>query len=254
MTIREVFKNQKQPLLNIYFTAGFPQKESLLEILPALEMAGADIVEVGIPYSDPLSDGPTIQNSSAVALSNGISVDEIFDQLSTSSTNLPLVMMGYFNTVLQYGLEKFCKKCSECGVSGIILPDLPMDIYEEQYKATFEKYNLSNVFLVTPETSVGRIRLIDNLSDAFIYAVSSSSTTGTQKGIRDAEAYLERLQKMNLKTPVMVGFNIGNAADFQFASSYSQGGIIGSAYIKHIANSTDLTKDTQEFIHSILQQ
>jgi tryptophan synthase alpha chain len=254
MTIREVFENQKHPLLNIYFTAGFPQKESLLEILPALEKAGADMVEVGIPYSDPLSDGPTIQNSSAVALNNGITVNDIFEQLSVCPTNLPLVMMGYFNTVLQYGLEKFCKRCSESGVTGLILPDLPVDIYEEQYKQAFEKHNLSNVFLVTPETSAERIRLIDNLSDAFIYAVSSSSTTGTQSGIRGAEAYLERLQEMNLKTPVMVGFNIGSAEDFQFASSYSRGGIIGSAYIKHIANSNDLTRDTQDFIHSILQQ
>lgn len=253
MTIREVFKTDKQKLLNIYFTAGFPEKESLTEIIPATEQAGVDMVEIGIPYSDPLSDGPTIQDSSAIALSNGITIDDIFRQLGEVEVRLPLVMMGYFNVLLQYGVEKFCNQCEKYGVSGLILPDLPMEYYFENYEQLFKDHGISNIFLITPETSEDRIRLIDKYSEAFIYAVSSSSTTGSKSGIEDAESYLERINQMNLTTPVMVGFNIRSNKDFEFAGRYTRGAIIGSAYIKHISKSENLDSDTHKFVKSILK-
>jgi len=252
MTIKEIFKTPKQPLLNIYCTAGFPHKESLTEILPALEAAGADMVEIGIPYSDPLSDGPTIQKSNAIALENGITMELIFEQLEKCSINIPTIMMGYFNTAFQFGLERFCKRCQDCGVSGIILPDLPIHDYLKNYKSIFAAHKLSNIFLITPESSEERIRYIDQHSDAFIYAVSSSSTTGKQTGITGAESYLERLRKMNIKNPLMVGFNISNHHDFNFVARYARGGIIGSSFIRHLMAGSDPARDTHSFVHSIL--
>lgn len=253
MKIRDLFKQPKQPLLNIYFTAGHPEIDSMPVLLDSLAAAGVDMVEIGIPYSDPLSDGPVIQNSSSVALKNGINLQLIFDQLAAAPTSLPKIMMGYFNTVLQYGVKDFCKKCEETRVSGIILPDLPIDIYLENYKAAFEEHGLSNIFLITPETSELRIRYIDKHSTSFIYAVSSSSTTGRKKGIRDAENYLKRIEQMQLKTPIMVGFNISTPEDFAFASRYARGGIIGSAFIKHISNGKDLAGDATGFVKYILK-
>ncbi len=249
--LQKLFKNTNEPLLNIYFTAGYPQLNSMPEILEGLVNAGVDMVEIGIPYSDPLSDGPTIQNSSSIAIKNGITTDMIFDQLSKCPSNISKIMMGYYNAVYLYGVEKFCKKCKENGVSGIILPDLPIDIYLKEYKDIFEKYGISNIFLITPETTESRIRYIDECSTSFIYAVSSSSTTGKGTGIQSAETYLRRLKEMNLTNPLMVGFNISTKEDFDFASSFTAGGIIGSAFIKHITNSRNLTQDTQTFINSI---
>ena len=251
MSLINLFSNPRHPLLNIYCTAGFPKIDSLPTILKGLEEAGADIIEIGIPYSDPLSDGPTIQESSQLALQNGITLDLIFSQLNNFESNVPKILMGYFNTVLTYGVEKFCSKCEEHNIEGVILPDLPIDVYQEKYKPLFEHYNLSFIFLVTPNTETDRIRAIDELSTSFIYAVSSASTTGSSKGIKGSRAYFERLQSLNIKTPVMIGFNIKNKEDFDFASQYSSGGIIGSAFIKHIKNSTDLHEDTTNFIHSI---
>ena len=178
MNIKKIFEHQPLRLLNIYVTAGFPKLNSLEKILPALEKGGADIVEIGMPYSDPLSDGPTIQESSTQAIKNGITTDLIFEQIKHIDSNIPLLLMGYFNTVYQYGVEKFCEKCKDIGISGLIIPDLPIDIYLNNYKKAFESNNISNIFLVTPETSKERIKLIDKLSSSFIYAVSSSSTTG----------------------------------------------------------------------------
>ncbi len=252
MTINELFAKPKRQLLNIYFTAGYPEKESMLELLPALEKSGVDMVEIGIPYSDPLSDGPTIQNSNSIALKNGITLDLIFEQLTVSDSRIPKIMMGYFNSVLQYGVEKFCKKCKENKISGIILPDLPLDIYKQHYQSLFEQYGLSNIYLITPQTTEERIRLIDKNSTSFIYAVSTSSTTGSNTGIQGAQNYLQRIQNMNLKSPIMIGFNIKTSHDFQFACRYATGGIIGSAFIKYIANSREISLDTQTFIQSIL--
>lgn len=251
MTLNELFEQNKRNLLNIYFTAGFPQLNSLPLVLNALEEAGADLVEIGIPYSDPMSDGPVIQQSNAKAIANGISLPLIFEQLEQHPSGIPKIMMGYYNPVLQFGMENFCKQCERCGVSGVILPDLPMELWEKHHKPLFEKHGLSNIFLVTPETTEERIRQIDALSSSFIYAVSSSATTGSKKGIREAESYLERLQAMNLNNPVLVGFNISNRADFEFASRYARGGIIGSAFIRHIDRSRDLKADIIQFVNNI---
>jgi len=251
MRLEELFKNAQKPLLNIYFTAGSPQLNSMPEILAGLEQANVDMVEIGMPYSDPLSDGPTIQNSSSIAIKNGITTDQIFEQLAQCNSNISKIMMGYYNAVYLYGVEKFCKKCKETGISGAILPDLPIDIYQEKYRAMFDQYGISAIFLITPETSEDRIRYIDDCSSSFIYAVSSSSTTGKGTGIQSAKDYLYRLEKMKLKSPLMVGFNISTKEDFDFASSYTAGGIIGSAFIKHIANSNNLKKHTIDFINQI---
>lgn len=251
MNLQELFQKVQKPLLNIYFSAGFPQIDSLPVLLESLESAGADMVEIGIPYSDPLSDGPIIQNSNSIALVNGITLELIFQQLESSSSQLPKIMMGYFNSVLQFGVEEFCKRCFENDISGVILPDLPLEIYQRKYQDIFEKYELSFILLITPKTTEERIRYIDKHSTSFIYAVSSAGTTGTKKGIQGAEKYLQRIQSLNLKTPVMVGFNISTPEDFQFASKYTRGGIIGSAFIKYIENSNNLSKDTHQFINYI---
>ena len=251
MTLNELFKNKKKNLLNIYFTAGYPKIDSLPEILESLEESGVDMVEIGLPYSDPLSDGPTIQQSSSIAIKNGITTELVFQQLKMTESTIPKIIMGYFNAVFLYGVEEFCKKCKEVGVSGIILPDLPMDIYKEKYEATFEQYDLSFISLVTPETSDERFHQIDENSTSFIYAVSSSSTTGKGNGIQSSERYLKRLKEMKLKHPLMVGFNISEKEDFEFATKYTSGGIIGSAFIKHISNSNNLKEDIHSFINNI---
>lgn len=251
MTLEKLFDNRKAPLLNIYFTAGFPNLDSMPEILMALEEAGVDMVEIGLPYSDPLSDGPTIQNSSSIAIKNGITTELIFEQLANYPSKIPKVMMGYFNAVYQYGIEKFCQKCQSIGINGIILPDLPIPVYQEKYQALFEQYGLAIIFLITPETSENRIRYIDECSTSFIYAVSSSSTTGKGTDIQPAKAYLSRLKSMQLKSPLMVGFNIRTKNDFDFATTYCAGGIIGSAFIKAIEGSENLNRDTKTFVQSI---
>lgn len=254
MTLKETFKSAERPLLNIYFTAGYPQLNSLPLILNTLEESGVDMVEIGIPYSDPLSDGPVIQNSSSVALNNGITIDRIFSQLADNPTSVPKIMMGYFNCVLQYGIESFCQKCQETGVEGLILPDLPIEIYLEKYQSIVEKYKLSNIFLVTPQTSEERIRFIDENSASFIYAVSSASTTGKKAGIQDSESYLKRLQDMELKSPLMIGFNISTCDDLELAGKYAHGGIVGSAFIRSITEAEHLETTTKEFIHSLTQK
>lgn len=253
MSIKAVFKNNKEALLNIYFTAGYPKLDSLPVILEALEASGTDMVEIGIPYSDPLSDGPTIQHSSSIAIQNGITTDLIFEQIENSTTQIPIILMGYFNSVLQYGVEKFCQRCQQNKISTLILPDLPIEIYNDQYRDLFTQHGLSMVFLVTPQTSDERIRYIDSLICPFIYIVSSTSTTGSKSGIKSSADYLQRIKNMNLDTPLMVGFNIGSHEDFVFANNYTSGGIIGSAFIRHIAESNDLKKDITTFISKILK-
>lgn len=254
MMIRDLFDKATEPLLNIYFTAGFPHLDSMPYILAGLEEAGVDMVEIGMPYSDPLSDGLTIQNSSSIAINNGITTDLIFDQLANNPSEIPKIIMGYFNAVFIYGIEKFCKKCKANGVSGVILPDLPIDIYKEKYQAIFEQYEISAIFLITPETSEDRIRYIDENSTSFIYAVSCSSTTGKGTNILSTKAYLSRIKGMNLNCPLMVGFNISTKEDFEFASAYTAGGIIGSAFIKHIGDSKNLQEDIHSFIKSIREK
>ncbi len=251
MTLQELLKHKNKNLLNIYFSAGFPQIDSLPIVLDSLEKAGVDMVEIGIPYSDPLSDGPTIQQSNSIALENGISLELIFQQLESSSATITKIMMGYYNSVLQFGMRKFCENCAQNGVSGVILPDLPVDIWEKQYQSLFDEFGISAIFLITPETSEERIRMIDEKTTSFIYAVSSAGTTGTKKGILGAADYLKRIQNLRLKNPVLVGFNIASPDDFRFACTYANGGIIGSAFIKHIKESDNLSKDISQFIHFI---
>jgi len=224
-------------LLSIYFTAGYPRLNDTVQIIQDLEKSGVDMIEIGLPFSDPLADGPTIQDSSAAALKNGMTTEKLFEQLKDirKSVAIPLIVMGYFNPMLQYGVEAFCKKCSEIGIDGIIMPDLPLDVYQTEYETLFKKYGLINVFLITPQTSDERIRQIDEASDGFIYMVSSASVTGSKSGFGNEQiTYFERIAKMNLKNPQVVGFGIKDSETFQKATKTAKGAIIGSAFIKHL--------------------
>ncbi|WP_297796074.1 tryptophan synthase subunit alpha [uncultured Eudoraea sp.] len=230
--------SEDKKLLSIYFSAGFPKLSDTVSIIQDLENNGVDMIEIGLPFSDPLADGPTIQESSTIALKNGMSTDLLFTQLKDirKSVSIPLLIMGYFNPVLQYGVENFCKKCEEIGVDGLILPDLPLDVYQDEYEPIFKKHGLINVFLITPQTSEIRIRQIDNASEGFIYMVSSASTTGAKQGMgEEQEAYFERIARMDLKNPQIVGFGISNARTFQQATKTAKGAIIGSAFIKMLS-------------------
>lgn len=226
-------------LLSIYFTAGYPNLEDTVPIIEHLEKSGVDMIEIGLPFSDPLADGPTIQDSSTKALKNGMTSQLLFDQLKNirQTVSIPLLIMGYFNPILQYGAEKFCKTCQDIGIDGLIIPDLPVDVYHRDYKSIFEKYGLTNVFLITPQTSDDRIRYIDSVSDGFIYMVSSASTTGAKTGFGDVQTeYFERIADMKLNNPQVVGFGISNNETFNAATKQAKGAIIGSAFIKHLTN------------------
>ncbi len=259
--LARLFQQKQHNVLNIYCTAGFPQLNSTIPVMQALQKNGVDIIELGIPYSDPLADGPVIQESGGIALQNGMSVKVLFEQLKTmrsasdDSINItvPVILMGYLNPILQYGFEKFCKDAATLGVDGLILPDIPIREYETVYGPVLKKYGLDFIFLVTPETSEERIRKIDELTSGFIYAVSSSSTTGKNKDFSDVEKYLQRLQDMQLKNPVLVGFGIRDKATFASACKYANGAIIGSAYIKALQQGGDIEKTTKSFLESILQ-
>lgn len=252
--LKELFEKKSGNILNIYCTAGFPEKNSTLKIMKTLQGSGVDIIELGIPYSDPLADGPVIQESSMKALKNGMSISELFLQLENmrQEIHIPVVLMGYMNTVLQFGFENFCKKASESGIDGIILPDLPLREYETEYKQFFKKYNLDFIFLITPQTSDERIKLLDEAGTGFIYAVSSSSTTGKEFKGNESDGYFNKLKNLQLKNPVLIGFGISDKESFRKACSYSAGAIIGTAYIKAIQNSNDIETATKQFISSII--
>ena len=251
--IDQLFATKKTGILNIYCTAGFPALNDTLPVMTALQHYGADLIELGMPFSDPLADGPVIQESSTRAIRNGMSIRELFEQLKDfrKSIHVPVILMGYLNPVLLYGIENFCKKCAEVGVDGVILPDLPMDEYESDYKSVFEQYGLHLIFLVTPETSEERIRKIDSLSKGFVYAVSSSSTTGKDKDMGDQQVYFEKLKQLQLKNPVLIGFGIKDKATFAAACAYSNGAIIGTAFIRAIENTTNLDAAIKEFIAGV---
>jgi tryptophan synthase alpha chain len=253
--IEELFKRKKEKILNVYCTAGFPNLDSTLQVMKALQENGADMIELGIPYSDPLADGPVIQQSSSVALKNGMTIKILFEQLKNlrKDISIPVLLMGYMNPVLQYGFEKFCVDASAVGVDGLILPDLPEFEFEHEYGAVIKKYGLDFIFLVTPETSTERIEKLDALSSGFLYAVSSSSTTGSDKDMNDVEQYLEKLKSLQLKNPVLVGFGIKDKTTFESACRHASGAIIGSAYIKALEKSTNIASDTRTFLSSILQ-
>ena len=227
-------------LLSIYFTAGYPDFEDTEKIIIDLEKSGVDFIEIGLPFSDPLADGPTIQESSTKALKNGMTTSKLFQQLEgiRDKVEIPLIIMGYFNPILQYGVEDFCKKCEETGIDGMIIPDLPVDVYHDKYKTLFEKYGLRNIFLITPQTSDERIKFIDSVSDAFIYMVSSASVTGSTSGFgEETAAYFKRINGLQLKNPQIVGFGIKDKDTFEQATQYAKGAIIGSAFIKHLNES-----------------
>jgi tryptophan synthase alpha chain len=234
--IQEKLQEDKK-LLSIYFTAGYPNINDTVSIIEDLENNGVDMIEIGLPFSDPLADGPTIQKSSTQALKNGMTTEKLFQQLKDirQTVKIPLIIMGYFNPILQYGVEEFCKKCEEIGIDGLIIPDLPVDIYSEKYQTIFEKHKLVNVFLITPQTSEDRIRFIDSISNGFIYMVSSASVTGSTSGFgQDTRAYFKRINDLKLKNPQVVGFGINDNQSFKIATEYSNGAIIGSAFIKHL--------------------
>ena len=242
--------SQPKKLLSVYFTAGYPELEDTVPVISALEASGVDMIEIGLPFSDPLADGPTIQASSTLALENGMTTEKLFDQLSSvrETVQIPLLIMGYFNPILQYGIEKFCRKCKETGIDGLIIPDLPVDVYHDKYSNIFEKYGLYNVFLITPQTSEERIRYIDRISKGFIYMVSSASTTGARNRFdQDQLAYFERVSKLELKTPQIVGFGISNHETFEQATKFARGAIIGSAFVKFLKSNplTDICKFTR---------
>jgi len=227
----QTFNSKKRPLLSIYFTAGYPNIDSMSTILPALEKAGVDFVEIGMPFSDPLADGPVIQKSSKVAIENGMNLETLFNQLETIEFNIPIILMGYLNPVWQYGIEKFLKRCRDCKVSGTIIPDLPIEEYYK-YKTLFEENQIHNILLATPQTSDERIRLLASETKGFLYAVSSASTTGTKEFSESNPQFLDKLNANTLDTPVMIGFGIKSASDFKKAGEYADGAIIGSQFIK----------------------
>ena len=252
--IKDLFESRKDNILSVFYTAGFPTIESTALIAESLANAGADIIEIGIPYSDPIADGPTIQESNTVALKNGIKLSLILDLVKDirKSVNVPIILMGYVNPVMQYGIERFAKDASEAGVDGVILPDLPMGAYLDEYRTLFESLNLSNTFLISPTTSDERIRKIDSVTDGFIYAVSASSITGAKgKFTEDQIAYFKKLKNMKLKNPFLIGFGISNRETFSTASSYGAGAIVGSAFINLLKDSKNITADVASFVHSL---
>jgi len=254
--LKKLFDAKSSKVLNVYCTAGYPTLGSTLPIIAALENNGADLVEIGMPYSDPLADGPVIQESGAKAIENGMSIEVLFDQLKSlrTTSNIPVVLMGYMNPVLQYGFEKFCTAAAAVGVDGLILPDMPAYEFEANYGAIVKKYGLDFIFLVTPETPTERIQYLDSLSSGFLYAVSASATTGSALNFGAVDTYLQKLQQMHLKNPILVGFGVKDAASFELATRHTAGAIIGSAYIKALENSTDVTATTAQFLSSVIGQ
>ena len=228
---------QSEDILSIYFTVGFPCLNDTLQIIKELDSSKVDMIELGLPFSDPLADGQTIQNSSKIALANGMSTQLLFEQLIDirNHTDIPLIIMGYFNLIFQYGIDLFCKKCKEIGIDGLIIPDLPPEIYINDYKKFFQQNDLINIFLITPQTSDDRVRFIDSISDGFIYMVSSSSITGGENNFtKENIDYFKRIKNLKLKSPKIIGFGISNRKIFLTANNYANGCIIGSAFIKHI--------------------
>jgi tryptophan synthase alpha chain len=252
--LNELFLRKQKNVLNVYCTAGYPQLQSTLEVMKALQQNGADIIELGMPYSDPLADGPVIQHSSSIALANGMTIEKLFAQLQGFRKEIytPVILMGYMNPVLQYGFEKFCQHAAALPIDGLILPDLPEHEFETEYGPIMQRYGLDFIFLVTPETSEERIKRLDALSTGFLYAVSSSSTTGSDKNMTDVDAYLQRLQSYRLKNPVLVGFGIKDKPTFEAACRHANGAIIGTAFIKALENAGDVSATTAAFVKAII--
>lgn len=252
--IKQLFDQKKKDILSIYFTAGYPQLNDTCEIISQLEDDGIDLIEIGIPFSDPMADGPTIQASGTIALRNGMTLRILFDQLADirKKVSIPLIMMGYLNPIMQYGFENFCKKCNEVGIDGAIIPDLPFDDYLKEYKPIAEKYDIKIVMLITPETSDERIRLIDDHTDGFIYMVSSASTTGAQSSFDDGkQAYFKKINSMGLKNPRLIGFGISNKATLDAAQANANGAIIGSKFITLLKDSKNIKEAVKNLKDSL---
>jgi tryptophan synthase alpha chain len=252
--IDKLFKEKTGNILSVYFTAGYPHLDSAIGIIKALESAGADMIEIGMPFSDPMADGPVIQQSNQRALQNGMTLKLLFRQLNgiRREVKIPLLLMGYLNPVLQYGIENFCKECMETGIDGVILPDLPPHIYTEDYLPLFSKSNLYNILLISPQSSSERITAIDKISRGFIYMVSTSSVTGTKGSFsEDQMSYFKRVKGMNLNNPCLVGFGISDRETFNNTGNYARGGIIGSAFVKILGKEGRLGRNISDFIHEI---
>ena len=249
-----VFKEKSKRILNVYCTAGYPALDSTMKVMASLQKNGADIIELGMPYSDPLADGEVIQVSSMKALANGMNIAVLFEQIQDmrKSITIPVILMGYMNPILQYGFEAFCKKAKEVGVDGLILPDLPLFEFEDSYGKIITENNLDFIFLVTPETPDQRVKKLDSLSNGFLYAVSSSATTGKDKDFNVVAQYLQKLQAMQLKNPILVGFGIKDKATFDAATMHTQGAIIGSAYIQQLTKGGDIETTTSQFLNNVL--
>jgi tryptophan synthase alpha chain len=252
--IDQLFREKKERILNVYCTAGYPYADSTVPVIKALQDSGADLVELGMPYSDPLADGPVIQGSSSVALENGMTISRLFSQLENfrREITIPVVLMGYLNPLLQYGFERFCAQAAAVGVDGLIIPDIPMYEFEKEYKDIMEKHGLDFIFLVTPETSDERIKKLDSLTNGFLYAVSSSSITGSEKDFTAVTGYLNKLNHLGLRNPVLVGFGIKDKQGFEMACAHANGAIIGSAFIKALEGTTDVEAKTKEFVNAII--
>jgi tryptophan synthase alpha chain len=252
--IIELFQTKKQNLLSVYYTAGFPNLKDTIAIAIALEKAGADIIEIGVPFSDPIADGPVIQESNNIALQNGMTVKLLLEQVAEIRrvVELPIILMGYLNPIMQFGMEAFCRAASKAGVDGLILPDMPMIEFENSYRTIFEVNNLCNTFLISPTTSEARIRKIDAATNGFIYAVSSSSTTGAKGIFADEQInYFAKLANLTLKNPFLIGFGISNPTTFSQACQYSSGAIVGSAFVSLMKNSKNIAEDTDQFVKKI---
>lgn len=252
--INELFETKKNKILSIFCTAGYPQKDSIISILQELQNNNVDMVEIGMPFSDPTADGPVIQYSNNIAISNGMTLNLLFEQLKDirKNINMPIILMGYLNPAMQFGIENFLSNAANVGVDGIIIPDLPLFEYQHQYKELFEKYNLKNIFLITPQTSEERIREIDAISDSFIYAVSTFSITGSDVSFSHLQdEYFARLKAMQLKNPIVMGFGIKDKSTLEYAHKNASGGIIGSAFVKMIENSKDYHKDIKNYIATL---
>ncbi len=252
--INDLFKKKNERVLNIYCTAGYPQPDSTLKVMKAVQDSGADIIELGMPYSDPLADGPIIQASGTIAIANGMTIKKLFEQLKNfrSEIHIPVILMGYMNPVLQYGFEKFCCDAASVGIDGLILPDLPEYEFETEYGAIIKKYGLDFIFLVTPETSEERIKKLDELSTGFLYAVSSSSTTGSDKNMTAVNDYLQKLKSLQLRNSILVGFGIKDKSTFDAACRYANGAIIGSAFVKALEGSKNEEQSVKQFLTSVI--
>lgn len=252
--ITQLFANRSSDILSVFYTAGFPALNDTLPILEALEANGVDLVELGVPFSDPIADGGTIQKSSNRALENGMSLNRLFEQLEgfRKHVSIPVILMGYLNPIVQYGVERFCEKAAAIGIDGVILPDLPIELYLDQYQAVFEKHQLSNVLLITPQTAPSRIKLIDQQTEGFIYMVSSNSITGKTAGIsKEQIEYFDRVNGMGLRNPRLIGFGISDRDSFQTACTYASGAIIGSAFIRALEQGVEVQAATKAFIQGL---